>query len=257
MKWAFNNGNFHNLLSDDKFKFDLGSLSGITEAAAQGYSFFYSGGSVKTLLRALAQKSLVNVIASPSLMVLNNQEAYLNVGDDVPTATGQLTNPVGGSTTGAVTSAVTSTIAPVKTGIILTITPRVNSGGLVIMDVKQEANKAVVTTTSKLDSPTIQTRKITSSVAIRSGDTIVLGGLIRDDVDESVSGVPFLSSLPLIGPLFGTTTRNHSKTELVVLITPRVVESSKMAKDVTEEFKRKLVDIYEDYHPVKKLGWFN
>jgi general secretion pathway protein D len=246
MQWAYNNGNFNSLLSN-------GGGVGALGLASSGFSLFYSGGSIKAVLKALADKSTINVIASPSLMVLNNQEASLNVGDKVPIATSQATNTSSATTTPSLlpgisptTSAfVTNSIQMLDTGITLKIKPHVNAGGLVLMKIDQEANQAVKTTTSDLNSPTIQQRKIHSSVAIKSGETIVLGGLIREDNTNGVVGLPILSELPVVGPLFGTVTRNKKKTELVVLITPRVVENEKNARDVTEEFKRKLTGVYD------------
>jgi general secretion pathway protein D len=245
MQWSFNSGNFHNLLS----QISSGDITAI--GPVTGYSMFYSGGSAKAVLNALADKSTVNVIASPSLMVLNNQQASINVGDKVPIATSQSTNtnsvnvtpsilPTGNN----VNAIVTNNIQMLDTGVTLKITPRVNAGGLVLMKIEQEANQPVQTTTSTLNSPTIQQRKINSSIAIKNGETIVLGGLIRDETDNSLSGVPFLSEIPVIGSLFGTTSKSRKKTELVILITPRVVQDEKNARDVTNEFKRKLTGIY-------------
>jgi general secretion pathway protein D len=217
-----------------------------------GYSLFYSGGTAKAVLNALAEKSTVNVIASPSLMVLNNQQGFINVGDKVPIATSQSTNnnsinvtpsilPTSNSNVSAIVS---NNIQMVDTGVTLKITPRVNAGGLVLMKIEQEANQAIRTTSSDLNSPTIQQRKIRSSIAVKNGETIVLGGLIREDSDNGLTGMPFLSDIPVFGSLFGTTNNNKNKTELVILITPRVVQNEQNARDVTEEFKRKLTGIH-------------
>lgn len=245
MQWSFNSGNFHNLLTQVKDG-DISAIGPVT-----GYSLFYSGGSAKAVLNALADKSTINVIASPSLMVLNNQQASINVGDKVPIATSQSTNTNSVNTTPSilptnnnVNAIVTNNIQMVDTGVTLKITPRVNAGGLVLMKIEQEANQAVQTTTSSLNSPTIQQRKINSAIAVRNGETIVLGGLIRDETGKGISGIPFLSEIPVLGSLFGTTSNNSKKTELVILITPRVVQNEKNARDVTNEFKRKLTGIY-------------
>jgi general secretion pathway protein D len=246
LQWSFNNGNFANLLSNVASG-DLTAIGPVT-----GYSLFYSGGNAKAVLNALANKSAINVIASPSIMVLNNQEAFINVGDKVPIATSQATNTnsvnvtqnlVTPNTTSAIVS---NSIQMLDTGITLKIKPRVNAGGLVLMKIEQQANQAVATTTSALNSPTIQQRKITSSIAVKNGETIVLGGLIREDNSNGITGVPILSDLPIIGSLFGTTSRNKDKTELVILITPRIVGNEQNARDVTNEFKRKLTGIYQD-----------
>jgi general secretion pathway protein D len=245
MQWSFNSGNFHNLLT----QISSGDISAI--GPVTGYSLFYSGGSAKAVLNALADKSTVNVIASPSLMVLNNQQASINVGDRVPIATSQSTNtnsvnvtPSILPTSNNVNAIVTNNIQMIDTGVTLKITPRVNAGGLVLMKIEQEANQAVPTTTSTLNSPTIQQRKINSAIAVKNGETIVLGGLIRDESGKGISGIPFLSDIPVLGALFGTTNSTSKKTELVILITPRVVQNEKNARDVTNEFKRKLTGIY-------------
>jgi general secretion pathway protein D len=244
MQWFFDTGNFKNLLTQVS-KGELKDFGPLT-----GYSLLYTGGSVKAVLNALADKSLVNVIASPSLMVLNNQEGSINVGDKVPIATSQSTNTNSVNTSGLTnnnTNAIVSNqIQMIETGVTLKIKPRVNAGGLVIMDIEQEANQAVPTSTSTLNSPTIQQRKIKSSIVVKGGETIVLGGLIREEVDNTLTGIPYLSSLPIVGPLFGSTTKKNNRTELVVLITPRVVENERNARDVTNEFKRKLSGIYQD-----------
>ncbi|MDD1610713.1 MAG: type II secretion system secretin GspD [Methylococcaceae bacterium] len=218
MQWSFDTGNFRNLLSNISSG-DLKAIGPVT-----GYSLFYSGGTAKAVLNALAEKSAINVIASPSLMVLNNQEGFINVGDKVPVATSQSTNTnsVNTSSSGIlnnndnVSAIVSNNIQMLDTGITLKIKPRVNAGGLVLMKIEQEANQAVATTTSALNSPTIQQRKINSSIAVKNGETIVLGGLIREDTSDGLTG------------------------------TPRVVGNEQNARDVTDEFKRKLTGIYPE-----------
>ncbi len=224
------------------------AVAGAVASATGGLSLLQNSGSVKALLSAQATMGNVNVISSPSLMVLNNQEANIQVGDEVPIRTSQ-SSPI--PTTGAPVDVnnllQTSSIEQRKTGVKLKVKPRVNANGLVIMDIEQSVENVKPSGSgSNIDSPTIATREITSSVAVQSGETIVLGGLIKDDNTDTESGIPFLHNLPLIGPLFGTTTKNNNKTELVVLITPRVVGTRQDARLITDEFKRKLTGIYED-----------
>jgi len=213
------------------------------------YAFASDSGDIRALLNASAVNGNVNVISSPSLMVLNNQEASIKVGDSVPIRTSQSTNTntIGNNTNNDVVQ--TSGIDMVDTGINLSIKPRVNSGGLVLMDILKTVNQAIKTDvvggSSNIDSPTIQKREIESSVAIQSGETIVLGGLIKEDNTNNKNGVPVLHEIPWIGPLFGGTTRNKDRSELVVLITPRVVSSRQDAQSITDEFRRKLSSIYE------------
>lgn len=206
-----------------------------------GFTYAFSSNSkdINAILKAEATNNNINVISSPSLMVLNNQEASIKVGDSVPMRTSQSTN-----TNDATNPIQTSGIQMVDTGINLSIRPRVNAGGLVLMDILQTVNGVKETETSDIDSPTISKREIESSVAVQSGETIVLGGLIKEDNTYNRYGVPLLHEIPLIGPLFGSTTRNKDKNELVVLITPRVVNSRQDAQSITDEFRRKLSSIY-------------
>jgi general secretion pathway protein D len=208
-------------------------------AIAPGFSYTIIDniGNVRLALNALAAESEINVLSSPSLMVLDNQTARINVGDEIPIPTRQSISNVDPS------APTVNEIQFRKTGVTLTVTPRVNNSGLVIMEIKQEVSNAVTTTTSSLDAPTIQLREIESVVAINSGETIVLGGLIQDSQTNNESGIPGLYKIPFIGKLFGQTTDDLRRTELLVLITPRVVRSRVEARGITEEFRRKLKGI--------------
>jgi len=129
------------------------------------------------------------------------------------------------------------------TGVILEITPHVNASGMVVLDVLQEVSDVVETTSSGIDAPTIQQRQIQSSVAVRTGETIALGGLIRDSNTLSRSGIPLLMDIPWLGRLFENRTRTNDRTELLVLLTPQVVRNSGEAREVTRELRRRLQGI--------------
>jgi general secretion pathway protein D len=212
-----------------------------------GLSTFLNAGSVKALLKAEASLNNINIISSPSLMVLNNQKARINVGDQVPVSTGSTSVPLG--TGGSPTFSQSNTIQYKDTGVTLEVSPRVNAGGLVIMKLKQIVSSVVPVkeaTTTQQQSPTINKKEITSSVAVADGETIVLGGLISDDIADNKNGVPFFYQLPIIGALFGATAKTDIKTELVILITPRVVKSKQDSRVISNEFKRKLTNIYKE-----------
>ncbi|GAB3114773.1 type II secretion system secretin GspD [Pseudomaricurvus hydrocarbonicus] len=206
----------------------------------------FDAASTRVLLNALAEDSRLNVISSPSLMVLDNYTARIRVGDQVPIRTSETTNTSGTVTvpdspvTGAL---VTSTIQYRDTGVLLEVTPRVNAGGLVILDISQEVNDVEQTFTSSIDSPTITQRLINTTVAVQSGETIVLGGLIKETKDESSSGVPFLRKIPIIRWLFSSEGRSTSRTELVVMITLNAVTNLEESRQVTDEYRQKLKDI--------------
>ncbi|WP_087144927.1 type II secretion system secretin GspD [Crenothrix polyspora] len=221
-----------------------------------GYTFLSNSGDIKMVLAAEADKGNVKVISSPSLMVLNNQEASIGVGDEISLTTGSLSGVTGGGNTN--TNGFSNTQNQQrKTGVKLKVKPRVNASGMVILDIEQSVEDVDPKKVTGGGNPTILTREINSSVAVQSGETLVLGGLIRETNSNNKAGIPFLHELPLIGPLFGNTGVAKKRTELVVLITPRVVRTLQDTRVVTDEFRRKLTGMYEDpLAPKKKKEWY-
>ncbi|MBL6854211.1 MAG: type II secretion system secretin GspD [Alphaproteobacteria bacterium] len=200
-----------------------------------GFSYvFTNGNSIKVILSAIASKTHVEVISSPKLLVLNNQTASLQVGDRVPIVTQQAVSTI---TSGA---PLVNSVQYEDTGVILKLTPRVNRGGLVMLDITQEVSDVATTTTSGIDSPTIHERKINSSVAIQDAETVALGGLIVDNRTRDITGIPYLQDIPVLGNLFRTTHHDDTKTELIVLITPHVVDGISTARLITDELRQKL-----------------
>jgi len=236
VEWFFKNNNINNN-KEGQGLLDLGDPGLAALAPGFSYTIIDSAANVRLVINALAEESDVNVLSSPSLMVLNNNTAFINVGDSIPIATRSSISNIDSN------APTVNEIQYQETGVTLTVTPRVNDSGLVTMEIRQEVSDAVRTTTSTLDSPTLRKREIESVVAINSGETIVLGGLIRDSQTYGESGVPFLYKIPVIGKLFGTTNDETSRTELLVLITPRVVRNRNEARGITEEFRRKLKGI--------------
>ena len=200
-----------------------------------GFSYLFStAGDARVTLNALASVTDLNIVSAPSLMVLDNHTAEIQVGDQVPIAS---QSAVSVSDPDA---PIVNSIEYFDTGVILRVTPRVNTGGLVTMEIEQEVSSVDATITSGIDSPTINQRRIKSVVAIQSGETVTLGGLIREDRASSNSGVPLLREIPVLGKLFSTTTEGTSRNELIVLITPRVVSNQLEARQVTEELRRRM-----------------
>jgi len=178
----------------------------------------------------LAQESLINVISTPSVLVLDNHTASIHVGDQQPIQS-QSTTTTGGN--------VQNSITYKDTGVKLQVTPSVNDGGLVTLDIDQS-----VTDVGPVDAATRQRsfleRTVSSRVAIRSGESVVLGGLIRDNETEGKSGVPLLKDIPGIGALFSTTTKASTRTELLIFITPRVMESEQDLRDLNQEMRSRM-----------------
>lgn len=241
VEWFFKNklGDFSGRGALELGLTDIGA-GGIAGATAGVQSFSYAltrGGTVNGLLNLLDKESNISIISSPSLLVLNNQEARIQVGDEISIKTAEQSSVTAGTDT-----ALTSTFERRETGVMLAVKPRVNPGGLVIMDVEQEVSNVPQADVGS-DNPRIQQRKIKSSVAVQSGDSVMLGGLIKDNRDRSEAGVPGIHKVPIFGNLFGTKANNADRTELLVLITPRAITDRNNALQVTDEFRRKLNEL--------------
>lgn len=193
-----------------------------------------SPAAIKATLSALAGENLVNVLSSPSIMVMDNQTATIQVGQEVPVATTQQ------QSTTTETNRLINSIEYKKTGVMLKVKPRVTPGGLVQMEIEQEVSTVAKTDSSSLDSPTFQTRNITSVVAVRSNQAVVLGGLIQDQRSDGKQGIPGLYQLPVIGALFGERSKGANRTELVVVLTPKVMSSDQDIEAVTKDFRSKV-----------------
>ncbi|MDB5481950.1 MAG: ral secretion pathway protein [Caulobacteraceae bacterium] len=251
----------HNLQYGIQWAFQAGRLGGALSQGAQtsitnpttgavtivnpgpqqdfpGLSFLYQGHGVSATLNALATITDVTVLSAPKLVVLNNHTATIEVGNQVPVSTGSATSTL---TSGA---PIVNSIEYRDTGIILKVTPRVNSGGLVLLDIAQEVSNVVPQvgsqTSVQLTSPTISQRKIATSVAVQDGETVALGGLMSNQVSKGRSTIPLLGNIPILGHLFGDTTGSLARTELVVLLTPRVVRAPVDARAVTQELRDKI-----------------
>jgi len=190
---------------------------------------------IKATLTALAEDNLVNVLSSPTVMVMDNQEAKIEVGDEVPILT---TAQQGTSDT----DRILNQIEYKQTGVQLSVTPRVTPGGLVQMQIDQQVS-SVLEDVGPLGSPSFRNRTITSNVAVRSNQAVVLGGLIQDDTSSGKSGVPGLYRAPIVGSLFGNTTKTARRTELVVVLTPRVIAGDSDIDAVTRDFRRKVKNL--------------
>jgi general secretion pathway protein D len=199
-----------------------------------GFSYALALSSAQVTLNALNTITKVNVISSPSLTVLDNKTATLQVGDSVPITTQSAVSTL---TAGA---PIVNSVSYQDTGVILSITPHINQSGRVILDIQQEVSSVANTTSSGIDSPTIQERKIKTSVVVNDAETLALGGLIQNTRNHSTTQVPVLGDIPLFGNAFKTKDDTVGKTELIILITPRVIRSLTEAQEVTQEFKRKL-----------------
>ncbi|VVN10923.1 Type II secretion system protein D [Pseudomonas fluorescens] len=214
-----------------------GALGGGGAGLGAADSLFYSfvSSNLQVALHALETNGRTQVLSAPSLVVMNNQPAQIQVGDNIPIS--QTTVNTGTSDT------TLSSVEYVQTGVILDVVPRINPGGLVYMDIQQQVSDAQDQASTNSDTPAnprISTRSVSTQVAVQSGQTVLLGGLIKQDNAESVSAVPYLGKIPGLRWLFGNTSKSKDRTELIVLITPRVITSSSQARQVTDDYRQQM-----------------
>ena len=212
-----------------------GALGGGGAGLGAADSLFYSfvSSNLQVALHALETNGRTQVLSAPSLVVMNNQQAQIQVGDNIPISQTTVNTNVSDTTL--------SSVEYVQTGVILDVLPRINPGGLVYMDIKQQVSDA--NTSTALDNngnPRISTRSVSTQVAVQSGQTVLLGGLIKQDNSDTASTVPYLGRIPGLRWLFGTTSKSKKRTELIVLITPRVVTSNSQARQVTDDYRQQL-----------------
>ena len=215
-----------------------GAIAGGLAAAFPGFNYALNAGSVAATLSALNTLTHVNVISTPSLMVLDNRTAKLQVGDQVPITTQSATSTVTAST------AIVNSITMQDTGVILSVTPRINESGRVQLEIEQEVSSVVPTTSSSINSPTIQQRRVKTSVVVNDGEVVTLGGMIQETASKTSTQIPVLGSIPGLGALFSNKDNTVQKTELIILITPRIVRDGSENRQVTEEYRRKFNDVY-------------
>lgn len=231
LEWSFNNSTGGHS--------GAGTLTGtagkaVGEALGSGFSYTVknSAGTVRAALNALANKTNLKVVASPTLMVLDNHTATINVGTQQPYQTGS-------TISGSEANVISTSIQYKDTGVGLSVTPSVNAGNMVTMSVNQ-----TVTDVGAADEVTQQRsflqRQVNSRVAVRSGESIVMGGLIQENSSTARSGVPFLHDVPVIGNLFGSTKKDGVRTELIVVITPRVVRTDVDVREVTQNLREQM-----------------
>ncbi|WP_324832207.1 type II secretion system secretin GspD [Pseudomonas saxonica] len=212
-----------------------GALGGGGAGLGATDSLFYSfvSSNLQVALHALETNGRTQVLSAPSLVVMNNQQAQIQVGDNIPISQTTVNTNVSDTTL--------SSVEYVQTGVILDVMPRINPGGLVYMDIKQQVSDANTSTTSDNNgNPRISTRSVSTQVAVQSGQTVLLGGLIKQDNSDTASTVPYLGRIPGLRWLFGTTSKSKKRTELIVLITPRVVTSNSQARQVTDDYRQQL-----------------
>jgi general secretion pathway protein D len=256
LDWALKSGSFRvgqqSIAPDAPDSFSLTPAVGRLVPLAGGglTAFAFASGEFFAMLNALASDNRVNIVSNPHVLTSENKKAVINVSTSVPIITGQQTStvsqpgtqPGGGTSTQIITGGVNQTVEYRDAGVVLTVTPRIGERGTVALDVKQEVN-SVGAAIPPTNSPSFVKREAETSVVLLNNQTLVLGGLIQDKLTVDDRGIPLLKNIPIIGYLFGFKEKKLEKTELLLLITPRVVGTALDAARITEEMRRATPDL--------------
>ncbi|MGH1455058.1 MAG: type II secretion system secretin GspD [Paracoccaceae bacterium] len=225
VRWYLESGNVATGFSD----LDTGSVVG----TYPGFTAVLSKGGAKAALSALAAVTDVKVISSPTLMVVDNQEGLLQIGDQVPVA-------LQTASEASDTAVVLTQIEYRDTGIILKVRPRIGADGAVNLKIEQEVSDVSSTRSSGIDSPTISTRKVQTHAVLADGQTLTLGGLVQERDNKTRAEVPGLGRIPVVGGLFRNKESSKKRTELIIMIRPLVVHNAGQAGSVTAYWRDKL-----------------
>lgn len=234
VRWFFEN-------AESSLSFPQGpSPSNALNPIVPGLNYSYFDNNVGVALDTLASVTDVTVLSAPSIMVLNNQTANLQVGDEVPIVTQQAQSVIDGD------APIVSSLQLRETGVILEVKPRVNASDVVVIEVTQEVSDVAQTTTSGIDSPTIQQRRFTSTVSVRDKGTVALGGLIRETYTDNSSGIPILKDIPVLGYPFKSRDITKRRTELIVFLTPHIIRNESDASAAFKKLRQEMRNLYQD-----------
>jgi len=213
------------------------AVNAFISRALPGFNFLVgSEAQPSAILDALHTVTAVKVLSNPSLVVVNNQVATLQVGDTVPVSTGSA-NVLNSAT--STSNTIVNTISYQATGIILRVAPRINVNGNVRLDIEQEISNVSPQTASSL-TPTLSERKVKSSISVANGQTVLLAGLISEQQNNNRNGIPVLDQIQGLGNAFSHQDNTGTRTELIIFIRPQIIRDSMDAHNVAEELRSKL-----------------
>ncbi|RWN50210.1 MAG: hypothetical protein EOS04_32490 [Mesorhizobium sp.] len=209
-------------------------------AVPNGLSYVFPNTDVNIVLHGLSALGEVEVVSAPRILAVNNQTATIQVGDQIPILGRSSQSIASGN------SPIMSDVEMRDTGVILAVTPRIGAGGSITLDTFQEVSTGNRNTLTNVQSPVISLRRLRSTVSMRNGDTIAIGGLMQDSTNQANSGVPVLKDIPLLGGLFRSTEYSKERTELLILLNARVVDSDADARALTQELREKFESLAPD-----------
>ncbi len=226
LRWFFKHGNNQFKLTD--------SLIGAVAPALAGFSYFLNTPNVQVALNALSAITDVNIVSSPSMTVMDNKKAVLQIGAEVPIVTQQAVSVI------APAAPIVNAVSFRNTGVILSITPRIGDNDRILLDIEQEVSEAVQTQSSGIDAPTITQRRIKTTVAVGNGESIILAGMMQDKTTNTKQQVPIVGDIPVLGNLFKNKDNTIARTELLIAITPQIIKDPNQMRAIATEFRDKM-----------------
>jgi len=223
------------------------AITGTSTLVSGAHTLLFGGAGISSSLftknltsaiNAFAEKKQLDVLSRPRLVILNNETGNINVGQQVPVVSSEASAV--DLSTQAATPSILRNITYITTGMTLGLTPTINSNGTLTLDISVELSEAQTNSTSSIDSPLIINRSLKTSAVMQSGNSILLGGIISHKESDGEGGVPYLQSLPLIGNIFKSESKSHVKTELIILIKPKILKNSQELHKETEKYKKML-----------------
>ncbi len=215
--------------------------AGAIAASTPGFAITYLTKDIQVAVNALKGKTAVEVVSAPKIIALDNHPAQLQVGDQVPviSQTSQSTSAAG--------APVINSVNYQSTGVILNVTPRISGDNRIVLDISQQVSSVAETTTSGIDSPTIQQRSLSTTLILDNGGVVALGGMISSSKSKSDTGLPYLKDAPFIGNFFKNKSDNGDRTELIVLITAKIINDAASSQRV-------MADLLADMKEIKSRG---
>ncbi|HLZ77176.1 type II secretion system secretin GspD [Phenylobacterium sp.] len=229
------------VLSNDTKVSSINNANGTIGPSSPGISVTFLNNNINAAVHALGSRTAVEVVSAPKIIALDGRTAHLEVGDQVPVVT------QASQSTSAAGAPVVSSVDYRSTGVILTVTPRVSGDGQLTLEVSQEVSSVAQTTSSGIDSPTIQQRRFESALVMHEGSVVALGGLISSTRNDGDSGIPYLKDVPLVGSLFKSQSHTQDRSELIVLLTARILRDAP-ASD------KAMADLEGDMHELQSRG---
>jgi len=218
--------------------FTMQTLNQLSLSTSTGLAFQFVSENQKleAAINAFAQKNKINILSNPRLLVIDNQEAVIQIGTDVPVISGETKS----TTAEQQTTVTTQSVQYRSTGLIVKVKPNINTEGMLNLEISLESSEAGQNTFSNVNSPIITTRRLTTNVVATTKQTILLGGLMSENLNDTEVKIPLLGDIPLLGHLFKTTSKSKTKTELIIMIKPVIITSAEEAVKLTNDLKEGL-----------------